>query len=159
MWDGFVFKLVTESRVRPIVMEQLATVYARLHEDIEKELARTIDKEDYLRLQRKQKSLRNYNYSKDVESTMKVLTGEMHVDGFARELNRDPHIINTLNGVVDLRTGALDIHRPQYLCTEIIPTAYKVRGFLLGFFFSSAPQKQQHETFCQQLMEVVFFKA
>jgi phage/plasmid-associated DNA primase len=59
-------------------------------------------------------------------NTLKVLAGEMHVDGFARELNRDPHILNVANGVVNLRTGELDIHRPQYLCTQIITTTYRV---------------------------------
>lgn len=130
LWDGRVFKLVNESSVRFIVMEQLSTVYGRLHGELEEELTRAqlaADKDLIVRLKRKQKMLRNYNYSKDVDSTLKVLAGEMHVDNFVRELNGDPHILNVANGVVDLRTGERDIHRPQYLCTQIIDTSYRVR--------------------------------
>ncbi|MEO6364032.1 MAG: PriCT-2 domain-containing protein, partial [Caldimonas sp.] len=39
-------------------------------------------------------------------------------------LDRDPFALNCLNGVVDLRTGALRRHNPDELITKLVPVAY-----------------------------------
>jgi phage/plasmid-associated DNA primase len=44
----------------------------------------------------------------------------------ASELDSDPDILNVRNGVIDLRTGQLDVHTPAYGCTVIADVDYKV---------------------------------
>lgn len=40
------------------------------------------------------------------------------------EFDRDPYVANVANGIVDLRTGELQPHRPEALLTKISPVAY-----------------------------------
>ena len=46
----------------------------------------------------------------------------------ARELDADPEILNTVAGVVDLRTGQLTQHDPKRYCTKLAPVAPSGRG-------------------------------
>jgi phage/plasmid-associated DNA primase len=36
------------------------------------------------------------------------------------------HIVNVRNDIWQLKTGALDLHRPQYLCTYMTDVDYRV---------------------------------
>lgn len=70
------------------------------------------------------------------------MAGEMALD-LAGELNSNPDILNVQNGVIDLRTGQLDIHRPEYLCSKLAYINYMV-GFILceqciGVVLSASP--------------------
>jgi phage/plasmid-associated DNA primase len=72
------------------------------------------------------KSLRNYNNVAAVNSTMEVMQGELYAPNPFERLNMDVHIINVRNGIWQFKPGALDMHRPQYLCTYITDVDYKV---------------------------------
>lgn len=43
---------------------------------------------------------------------------------FARDLDRDPWLLNAANGTIDLRTGVLRSHDPADMLTKIAPVAY-----------------------------------
>ena len=46
----------------------------------------------------------------------------------ARELDADPEILNTVAGIVDLRSGQLTQHDPKRYCTKLAPVAPSGRG-------------------------------
>jgi len=55
--------------------------------------------------------------------------------------DKEPHLLNTLSGVVDLRTGELATHEPSNRFTYCVPTSYKAgerselwEGLLLDWF-------------------------
>jgi phage/plasmid-associated DNA primase len=129
MWTGKRFEkdLSTgSSRVRYIIMHQLSTVYRRLRDELETKRDEATDEKEEAELASLLKSLKSFNTAHEVGETMKVMQGEMFRD-LAKELDGDPDILNVQNGVVDLRTGQLDIHRPAYLCTMLADVDYKVR--------------------------------
>lgn len=40
------------------------------------------------------------------------------------ELNRHPHLLNMLNGTIDLRSGEMQAHDPKHLITQLAPFEY-----------------------------------
>ncbi|GAQ88996.1 hypothetical protein KFL_004770035 [Klebsormidium nitens] len=124
MWEGKRFQTASQARVRYIIMHQLSTVYKRVRVELSEELAGTTNKERAAELEALLRNLKSYNCSHEVDSTLKIMEGEMYLC-LASELDGDPDILNVRNGVIDLRTGQLDVHRPAYGCTMIADVDYK----------------------------------
>ncbi len=57
-----------------------------------------------------------------VGAAANLAKGQLLIDGSA--FDRHPDLLNTANGVVDLRTGKLGPHDPSLLLTKITPTNY-----------------------------------
>jgi phage/plasmid-associated DNA primase len=133
-WNGQRFEVDgTGSYVRFVVMHQLSRVYQRVREELHEQLRGVgDDKERAAELLAMLKSLRNYNNVAAVNSTMEVMQGEMYAPDVFQRLNTDVHIINVRNGIWQLKTGAVDLHRPQYLCTYMTNVDYRVSVFDSG---------------------------
>jgi phage/plasmid-associated DNA primase len=74
----------------------------------------------------KLKRLRTYNNSREISSTLELVRGELFAPGFAQQLDANPDILNVAHGVLLLRTGELDSHRPEYMCSKIAETDFMV---------------------------------
>jgi phage/plasmid-associated DNA primase len=123
----------TGSYIRFVVMHQLSRVYQRVREELHKQLRGVgDDKERAAELLAMLKSLRNYNNVATVNSTMEVMQGEMYAPDLFQRLNTDVHIINVRNGIWQLKTGTLDLHRPQYLCIYLTDVDFRVSVFDSG---------------------------
>ncbi len=130
MWDGKRFQRDmsrSSSRVRYIIMHQLSTVYGCIRAELEEKLSETTDEDEAAELTALLKSLKTYNSTHEVCETLKIMEGEMFLD-LVNELDGNPDILNVQNGVVDLITGQMDIHRPAYRCTMIADVDYKVKN-------------------------------
>ncbi|GAQ93203.1 hypothetical protein KFL_013580010 [Klebsormidium nitens] len=57
-------------------------------------------------------------------STLELVRGELFVPDFVQQLDANPDILNVRNGVLLLRTGMLDAHRPEYMCSKIAETDF-----------------------------------
>lgn len=53
-----------------------------------------------------------------------LAASETGISVASNELDRDPWLLNCSNGTVDLRTGKLQAHRREDLCTRMIPVAF-----------------------------------
>jgi putative DNA primase/helicase len=53
-----------------------------------------------------------------------LAASETGISVASNELDRDPWMLNCSNGTVDLRTGTLQAHRREDLCTRMIPVAF-----------------------------------
>jgi putative DNA primase/helicase len=126
MWDGKRFKQQKVATVWYVCIHQLSTVYGRLRAELETKLNETTNKEEEAKFEKLLKSLKSYNTTHEVDQTLKIMQGEMFLD-LAEKLDSNPDILNVRNGVINLRTGHLDIHRPEYLCTKMADVNYKVR--------------------------------
>ncbi|GAQ85682.1 hypothetical protein KFL_002480195 [Klebsormidium nitens] len=141
MWDGKRFKQATVERVKFVCIHQLSTVYSRLRAELKEQLSVTTDEEEKKELKRALDKVRRYYDAGEISSTLTIMTGEMALD-LVGELDSNPDILNVQNGVINLRTGELDIHRPEYLCTKLADINYKglghstpiVKGFLDDIF-------------------------
>jgi phage/plasmid-associated DNA primase len=127
-WNGKRFEVDgTGSFVRFVIMHQLSRVYQRVREELHERLRSAgANKERAAELLAMIKSPRNYNNVAAINSTMDVMQGELYAPDLFQRLNTDVHIINVRNGIWQLKTGALDLHRPQYLCTYMTNVDYKV---------------------------------
>ena len=59
-----------------------------------------------------------------IENILKIAESEESIAIRWQDLDRDPLLLNTLTGVVDLRTGELRGHNPKDLITKLAPVAY-----------------------------------
>jgi phage/plasmid-associated DNA primase len=127
-WNGKRFEVDgTGSFVRFVIMHQLSRVYQRVRDELHEQLKSAgADKERAAELLAMLKSLRNYNNVAAVNSTMDVMQGELYAPDLFERLNTDVHIINVRNSIWQLKTGALDLHRPQYLCFYMTDVDYRV---------------------------------
>ncbi|GAQ92546.1 Bacteriophage/plasmid primase P4-like protein [Klebsormidium nitens] len=126
MWTGKVYERAHDVQVLYILMHQLSTIIDRVRRELREE-ERKIPKDDKAKLEiveAKLKLLRDYNNRRTTEDTLKVVKGKLFSNTFLNELDRNPDILNVSNGVIDLRTGKLDIHRPRYMCTKLAETIY-----------------------------------
>ncbi|GAQ92896.1 hypothetical protein KFL_011860025 [Klebsormidium nitens] len=73
----------------------------------------TSDEKEQEALMQQLRRLRTYNNSREITSTLELLRGELVDFDFTKQLDADPDILNVKNGVLLLRTGELDVHRPQ----------------------------------------------
>lgn len=62
--------------------------------------------------------------SNGLENALKRAARIFTVLAHEDEFDADPMLLNTQNGVLDLRTGALLPHDPKYLCTRVTGAAY-----------------------------------
>jgi phage/plasmid-associated DNA primase len=108
-------------------MHQLSRVYQRVREELHEQLKSAgADTERAAKVLAMLKSLKNYKNVAAVNSTMDVMQGELYAPDLFEQLNTNVHIVNVRNGIWQLKTGALDLHRPQYLCTYMTDVDYKV---------------------------------
>ncbi len=61
-----------------------------------------------------------------VRAMIELARSEEGIPVLPEELDRDPWLLNVLNGTVDLRTGALREHRREDLITKLAPVSYDV---------------------------------
>jgi phage/plasmid-associated DNA primase len=108
------------------MMHQLSSVYCQVRNQLRKELEDEKDKKKAQRLEDIIRGIKNYNNSSAVKSTMDVMQGVMYAPDLFALLDKDVHIINCRNGIWQLKTGPLDTHRPQYVCTRMIDLRYMV---------------------------------
>lgn len=90
-----------------------------------------------------------------VAAARTLLENLCHVD--ISEFDSDPDMINTLNGVVDLRTKKLYRHEPAYRFTWCSPVAYKPDGLLADdalwyHFLASTVPSQEVRTYLQKAL-------
>ena len=75
-----------------------------------------------------------------IEAFLKLAQALPGVAIDAAELDADPWIINTLSGIVDLRTGLVRPHDPEALCSRLAPVRYDPDA-----------ESQEFETFLSQI--------
>jgi phage/plasmid-associated DNA primase len=125
MWDGQRFREAGDPVVLFVIMHQLSTVYERRANELEEEFENTNNDDEKKVIQGLLGSLRNYNASNAVAATLAVMKGQMQ-KRLAEDFDDDPDILNQHNGVLDLRTGQLDVHKPGYLCTKMVGANFRV---------------------------------
>jgi phage/plasmid-associated DNA primase len=113
--------------VKSVLINQLRTVYRRLRGELNAAIKAAADEKKKNALCEKLKRLRTYNNSREISSTLELVRGELFAPDFAQQLDANPDILNVGNGVLLLRTGELDLHRPQYMCSKIAETDFMVR--------------------------------
>lgn len=59
-----------------------------------------------------------------LNSMVKLASSEITIETRSAELDRDPMVLNVLNGTIDLRTGDLRPHDRHDLITRMVPIAY-----------------------------------
>ncbi|GAQ91319.1 hypothetical protein KFL_007640060 [Klebsormidium nitens] len=128
MWDGQRFRETGDSVVLFVIMHQLSTVYDRRATELEDEFEKTSNEEEKKVIRGLLGSLKNYNGSNAVAGTLAVMKGQMQ-KRLAEEFDADPDILNLHNGVLDLRTGQLDVHRPGYRCTKMAGASFRGLDF------------------------------
>jgi phage/plasmid-associated DNA primase len=125
MWDGQRLQETGDQVVLFVIMHQLSTVYERRANELKEEFEKSSDEEEKKVVQELLGSLKNYNASHAVSATLAVMKGQMQ-KCLAEEFDADPEILNLHNGVLNLRTGQLDVHRPGYLCTKMAGANFRV---------------------------------
>ncbi|GAQ92595.1 hypothetical protein KFL_010650020 [Klebsormidium nitens] len=125
-WNGrrFVRDEKSGFYVKNVLINQLRIVYRRVRDEWKASIERNTNEKEQEALMEQLKRLRNYNNSREMTSTMDLLRGELVDLDFAQQLDADPDILNVKNGVLLLRTGELDVHRPQYFCSKIAETDF-----------------------------------
>jgi phage/plasmid-associated DNA primase len=113
--------------VKSVLINQLRTVYRRLRDELNAAIKAAADEKKKKALCKKLKRLRTYNNSREISSTLDLVRGELFAPDFAQQLDANPDILNVGNGVLLLRTGELDLHRPEYMCSKIAETDFMVR--------------------------------
>jgi phage/plasmid-associated DNA primase len=110
-----------------VIMHQLSRMYQRVQEKLHEQLKSVVaDKERAAVLQAMLKSLRNCNNMTAVNSTMAVMQAVLYAPDPFERLNTDVHIVNVRNGIWQLKMGALDVHKPRYLCACMMDVNYAV---------------------------------
>ncbi|GAQ92370.1 hypothetical protein KFL_009960010, partial [Klebsormidium nitens] len=127
-WDGrrFVQDGKGDFMVKNVLINQLRIVYERVRDEWNAAIEVTIDEKEQKALLQQLKRLRTYNNVREMSSTLELLRGELFAKDLAHQLDANPDILNVKNGVLLLRTGELDLHRPQYLCSKIAETDFMV---------------------------------
>ncbi|GAQ83539.1 hypothetical protein KFL_001520090 [Klebsormidium nitens] len=141
IWDGKRFKQAAIETVKYICIHQLSTVYGRLRAELKEQIDETVDENEKKLLSKRLDKVRRYYDAGEIGSTLTIMAGEMALD-LVGELDANPDILNVQNGVINLRTGQLDIHRPEYLCTKLADVNFKglshptptIRNFLDDIF-------------------------
>jgi phage/plasmid-associated DNA primase len=95
----------------------------KLHKPLKSVVA---DEERAAELRAMLKSLRNYDNVAAVNSTMAVMQGVLYAPDLFERLNTDVHIVNVRYGIWQLKMGALDVHKPRYLCAYMTDVDYMV---------------------------------
>jgi phage/plasmid-associated DNA primase len=72
------------------------------------------------------KCLRTYNNTPEITRTLELVREKLFAPSFVQQLDADPDILNVKDGVLLLKTGELDVHRPQYMCSKIAETDFMV---------------------------------
>ncbi|GAQ93160.1 hypothetical protein KFL_013310010 [Klebsormidium nitens] len=125
-WDGRRFVADEKSAffVKNVLINQLRIVYKQVRDELSAAIETTRDEEQREVLQQQLKHLRTYNNSREMGSTLDLARGELFVPNFIQQLDANPDVLNTKNGVLLLRTGMLDAHRPEYMCSKIAETDF-----------------------------------
>jgi phage/plasmid-associated DNA primase len=113
--------------VKSVLINQLRTVYRRLRDELNAAIKAAADEKKKKALCEKLKRLRTYNNSREISNTLDLVRGELFAPDFAQQLDANLDILNVGNGVLLLRTGELDLHRPEYMCSKIAETDFMVR--------------------------------
>ncbi|GAQ91604.1 hypothetical protein KFL_008160040 [Klebsormidium nitens] len=125
-WEGRRFvSNESDFLVKHVLINQLRIVYARVRDEWSAKIKATTDEEKKEELFLQLKHLRTYNNTREMSSTLELIKGELSADDLAQQLDANPDILNVKNGVLLLRTGELDAHRPQYMCSKITETDFK----------------------------------
>ena len=59
-----------------------------------------------------------------INASLSLATTEPGIPVLPSELDRDPYLLNVLNGTIDLHTGELREHRRDDLMTKLAPVEY-----------------------------------
>lgn len=91
-------------------------------------------------------TIRSRHSAKGAEAALKVARSHL-IDG--TRWNPDPHLLNCLNGVVNLKTGELLPHDPKYLMTMMCPVIYDPEARCPAFMaaltkFQPDPKKREY---------------
>ncbi|GAQ93590.1 hypothetical protein KFL_016840010 [Klebsormidium nitens] len=123
-WDGR--RVVADEKsaffVKNVLINQLRIVDKRVRDEWSATIETTRDEEHREVLKQQLKRLRTYDNSREMGSTLELAPGELFVPNFIQQLDANPDILNVRNGVLNLRTGMLDAHRPEYMCSKIAET-------------------------------------
>lgn len=127
-WDGRRFVRDEKSAffVKGVLINQLRIVYLRVRDEWKAKIEATTDEKKLEELIEQLKRLRTYNNTREISSTLELVRGELFASDLAQQLDANPDILNVKNGVLLLRTGELDSHRPQYMCSKIAETDFMV---------------------------------
>ncbi len=87
---------------------------------------------DPLRQQELVKLARSQSKSNRIEASLKV--ARRHVAVGVEDLDRDGHLLNVLNGTLDLRNSTLRPHNPANLITKLVPFPYLPSAAAPRFF-------------------------
>lgn len=123
--------------MKSVLINQLRIVYRRLRDELSAEIEATADDEQREALTQQLKRLRTYNNCREMSSTLELVRGELFAPDLAQQLDANPDILNVGNGVLLLKTGELDLHRPEYLCSKIAETDFMVSAFYPGLTIES----------------------
>lgn len=71
------------------------------------------------------KAVARYKSERSLNAIVRLARGQDGILASPQDFDREPHLLNTLNGVVDLRTGDLRPHHPDQLITKIAGAEYR----------------------------------
>jgi putative DNA primase/helicase len=89
-----------------------------------------------------------------VQAMISLARSEPGIAVLPEELDRDPWLMNCLNGTVDLRTGELRPHRAEDMLTKLVPVTYDPRArseLWEGFLRDSTGGDDELAAFLQRL--------
>jgi phage/plasmid-associated DNA primase len=130
--------------VKSVLINQLRTVYRQIRDELNAAIKAAADEKKKKALCEKLKRLRTYNNNRKISSTLDLVRGELFARDFAQQLDANPDIFNVGNGVLLLRTGELDLHRPEYMCSKIAETDFMVRPPLRSTTETKRPCQLAH---------------
>lgn len=113
VWDGRRWASDETGQVERFAKETVRSIYA--------ELAPLTD--PYAR-QRIAKHAAASESAKSISAMIRLSRSELGVPVLPADLDRDPWVLNVLNGTLDLRTGILRPHRRDDLLTRLAPVAF-----------------------------------
>src|SRR5262249_841620 len=128
MWDGRCWKEDNNGQVVQFVKETQANLYQQTGRQIEKFGPASDDhvarKQALAKLARLLKHWLAWEDGRRVATCLEMLKSEPGVPVLPEQLDSGPLLLNCLNGVLDLRTAQLRVHRREDLLTKLCPVEY-----------------------------------
>ncbi len=115
-WDGKRWRITDDDSVVSAVMQHLSVLYAERFTEATKRGSK--EAEDWLKL------LQEASRTSRMKGVVEYAGGLPELQVSRSDLDRDPWLLNLLNGTLDLRTMTLREHRREDLITKLAPVHY-----------------------------------
>lgn len=113
-WNGIIWERIPQEAVVATATEELREFYAR----------QVADAPTHGEAEKWTKRLLDLFSTGHVQDAVELVRGYPEFLTYAAEFDRDPYLLNCLNGILDLRTLQLRPHDPDALCTRVVNARY-----------------------------------